>query len=77
MGCGEEERQAYYTEQGGWDGYTWGAAFRTCFVFSDSLEVGSFLGPGQGEGEITRLDAARMANILPTKCFAGIVCVAN
>ena len=51
--------------------------FRTCFVFSDSLEVGSFLGPGQGEGEITRLDAARMANILPTKCFAGIVCVAN
>ena len=52
---------------------------RACFVFSDSLEVGGYLGFGQGEGMIEEheLTAANLAVVLPTQCFAGIVCVAD
>ena len=51
---------------------------RVRFVFSDSLEVGGYLHTGVGEGYISEAwTAARLAEELPNKYFAGVVCVAN
>ena len=80
MGGGEEARwpkKFYYWDQGGWVGCTWAGVQRTCFAFSDSLQVGGCLGTGCDEGAITELGAAELARILPIWCFAGIVCVAD
>ena len=58
--------------------FTWAGVERLCFVFSDSLEVGGYLHAGDVEGFIGKTwTAARLAGYLPTKWFAGIVCVAN
>ena len=67
----------YYHNQGGWEYYIWGGVYRICFVFTDSLEVGGYVDVGNGEGYIEEVDAAGLAEDLPTKYFAGIVCVAN
>ena len=81
MGGGKEARQPrklYYSDQGGWNGNTWGGVERLCFVFSDSLQVGGFLhATGRGEGFIAEHAAGNLARLLPAQCFAGIVCVAN
>ena len=50
---------------------------RGAFVFSDSLEVGGYLGSGCVEGEIAEASAAELARILSNGDFAGIVCMAN
>ena len=58
--------------------FTWAGVKRCCFVFSDSLEVGGYLYTANGEGKIIEVyTAAQLANLLPAKDFAGIVCVAN
>ena len=80
MGGVEEARRPvklYYYDHVGWEGATWGGVYRGCFIFSDSLEVGGYLEPGCGEGRIAEHDAAYLARVLPTKWFAGIVCVAD
>ena len=81
MGGGQERRppwKQYYKDQGGWVGYTWGGVKRDCFIFSDSLEVGGCVHAGTGEGRIWEgLTGTVLAVLLRTKCFAGIVCVAN
>ena len=83
MGGGQEERQPKklcYYNQGWWDGFAafaWGRVERHAFVFSDSLEVGGFLGSDHGEGEIAELAAAALAEELLTMYFAGIVYVAD
>ena len=79
MGGGKEPRhprKEYYKDQGGWvAGESEKHAF---FVFSDSLEVGRCVYAGAGEGLICQyLTAAQLVMYLPTKWFAGIVCVAN
>ena len=50
---------------------------RTCFVFTDTLKVGGCLVSGFGEGDSQELGAPTLATLLPTQCFAGIVCVAD
>ena len=54
---------------------------RTRFVFSDSLQVGGYLGANCGEGSIqcSWIDntGADLVALLPNMYFAGIVCVAN
>ena len=81
MGGGKVERpprKKYYKDQGGWVGNTSGGVKRDFFVFSDSLEVGRCVYAGGGEGLICPyLTAAQLVMYLPTKWFAGIVCVAN
>ena len=55
-----------------------GGVQRLHFVFSDSLQVGGYLGPSHGEGKIEEsMTMANLAVLLPTKYFAGIVCVAD
>ena len=50
---------------------------RIFFVFGDSLEVGGCLGSVRGEGCIAEHAAAKLARLLQTQYFAGIVCVAD
>ena len=50
---------------------------RQVFVFSDWLQAGGCLGTGYGEGSIPEASAAYLAVALPTRLFAGIVCVAD
>ena len=82
MGGGKWARQpltAYYNDQGGWEGYTWGGVYRIHFVFSDSLQLGGSLAAGRGEGLVNEwahpLDD--LSRTLPDGHFAGIVCVAD
>ena len=80
MGGGErarEPRKDYYKNQGGWDEFTWGGVVRSAFVFSDSLQAGGCLSTGAGEGTDTIFTAAQVAEHLPNRYFAGIVCVAD
>ena len=89
MGGGEGPRwpvKHYYLDQGGWNGWKWGGVHRSCFIFSDSLQAGGTLCVSQGEGLIKGqglnkvLDpnnAPWLAETLPNKYFAGIVCVAD
>ena len=58
--------------------FTWGGVYRLWFVFSDSLEVGGYMGSSFGEGWTAEsMAVAYLAEYLPTGCFAGIVCVAD
>ena len=50
---------------------------RIRFVFSDTLQAGGTLFAGSGEGKISTGNADWMAENLPNKYFAGIVCVAD
>ena len=70
--------KGYYWGQGGWDGhmYTWGGVERLIFVFSDTLEAGGYVAYSEWEGRIQDYGAA-YRRFLPTKFFAGIVCVAD
>ena len=81
MGGGEEARRPekpHYWDQGGWDDFTWGGVEWLRFVFSDSLQVGGYLVAGHGEGRIgDGYTGAQLAALLPSKWFAGIVCVAS
>ena len=79
MGGGKVARQPtkyYYHDQGGWEGATWGGVERLIFVFSDTLEAGGYVAYSEWEGRIQDYGAA-YRRFLPTKFFAGIVCVAD
>ena len=42
------------------------------------MQVGGYLDAGHGEGRISEnMTAAQLAEDIPNKCFAEIVCVAN
>ena len=54
-----------------------GCAARYLFIFNDSLQSGGSPLISQGEGNIGFGSAAGLAEGLPNKYFAGIVCVAD
>ena len=73
-----EPEKMYYNGQGGWERLTWGGVKRNRFVFSDSLQGGSIIHACDLEGELCNdLTGAKLAEELPVRWFAGIVCVAD
>merc|ERR1740130_1386936 len=65
----------YYRDQGGWKNIMWEGVRRSCFVFSDTLEVGGYLRSAGKQGEICPGTAEDIEEVLVEKFFAGIVCV--